>query len=314
MHLLCIRWWKWKCQPATQPCEKVTRASSLRETFCRLLKYVCVRAHVTTLYLINVSDCLGGVGNVSKYALLNERSRLGGGGESWNLITLCCSSACMCAFLCAKSDTSHSPPPQFKPWQDFIAAGCQRATECHTIAEPDGNLAGLFGSPWWRLPPPPAIVRPCSIKIGPVAYVLSAPRHDGLHQLNIVCQVVHPPKRNPDTSPNHAMTQKTGSACIWYDEAHADNKKNGFCTHTLQVAECGNMVKMVKLFITWKGITLKVMFNLCLLLLLPLLFAGRHGRGAWKWPGRGAMLLASLRLGQLSPRLVYNLSCFIFKS
>lgn len=226
----------------------------------------------------------------------------------------------MCAFLGTESDTLRSPPPQFIPWQDFIAADCQRATECHTIAEPDGNLAGLFGSPWWRLPrdcpsypppPPPAIVRLCSIKIGPVAFVSSAPRHNGLHQLNIVCQVVHPPKRNPDTSPNHAMTQKTGSL---YDEAHADNKKKMDFAHTLQVAECGNIVKMVTLFITWKGITLKVMFNLRLPLLLPLLFASCHGRGAWKWPGRGAMLVASLRLGQLSPRLVYSLSCFIFKS
>lgn len=141
----------------------------------------------------------------------------------------------MCAFLCAKSDTSHSPPPQFIPWRDFIAAGCQRATECHMIVEPDGNLAGLFGSPWWRLPrdcpsypppPPPAIVRPCSIKIGPDAFVLSSPCHDGLQGIKLRVSSCTPTQEEPRhlPQPRHDTENR-----LWYDEAHADNKKHGFC-------------------------------------------------------------------------------------
>lgn len=51
----------------------------------------------------------------------------------------------------------------------------------------------------WERMAPLAIVRLCSIQIAPATFVLSSPRHDWLHQLYIMCQVVHLPIRKPNT-------------------------------------------------------------------------------------------------------------------
>lgn len=131
IHSLCIRWWKWKCQPATQPCKKVTHTSSLHETRCRLLKSVRVYAcaHVTTLYLINVTDCWGGVGNVSKYARLNERSR--GGIMGFHNTPLLLGMR-VCIFGRRTRHIALSLSQIYTLTKDFMAACRQRAMESIT--------------------------------------------------------------------------------------------------------------------------------------------------------------------------------------
>lgn len=170
-----------------------------------------------------------------------------GGGEIMefnNTLLLLCMHVCI--FVCKKWHIALSPSPIYT------------LTRLYRSRLPEGD--GVSHDRWTRRKP------------GRLVWVPLVTLTAWLSLLPTAATPGHRKTGNPDTSPNHAMTQKTGSGMT---KLTLIIKKMDFA-HTLQVAECGNMVKMVKLFIT-----LKVMFNLRLLLLLPLLFAGRHGRGAW---------------------------------
>lgn len=136
------------CDTALQ---KVTYTSSLHKTPCRLLTVsACVRmcAHITTLYLLNVTDCRGGLGNVSKYARLNEKSRRGIMGFHNTLLLLG-----MPAWVFGRKQQHITlyPSQICALTKDFIAADRQRAMECATQSlNRTENLSGSFGSPGWR--------------------------------------------------------------------------------------------------------------------------------------------------------------------
>lgn len=86
-------------------------------------------AHVTTLYLINVTDCCGGVGNVSKYARLNERSR--GGIMGFHNTPLLLGMR-VCVFGRRTRHIALSPSQIYTLTKDFMAASRQRAMESIT--------------------------------------------------------------------------------------------------------------------------------------------------------------------------------------
>lgn len=101
-------------------------------------------AHVTTLYLINVTDCCGSVGNVSKYARLNERSR--GGIMGFHNTPLLLGMR-VCVFGRRTRHIALSPSQIYTHKRLYGSQPPEGDGEHHTFAEPDGNLAGLFGSP-----------------------------------------------------------------------------------------------------------------------------------------------------------------------
>lgn len=111
-------------------CKKVTHTSSVHKTTpCRLLTVsVCARmcAHFTTLYLINVTDCRSGVGNVSKYARLNEKSRRGIMGFHNTLLLL---GMHVCVLGRRMWHITLSPTQIYTLTKDFIAADRQRTIE-----------------------------------------------------------------------------------------------------------------------------------------------------------------------------------------